>query len=490
MDSTKSQDIFTSENSEIDPNKGRTLQKSLELEPNENVSKDKELNILLKDDVSLMNMDIFKARKYYEEACAVSNAPERFSEVQVFPPNCLSGVNTVDASTLGKYRELGLKLISRGDVAVIVLAGGQGTRLGADYPKGMYNIGLPSGKSLFQIQAEKIDKLIEIAKEKFCSGCLPWFIMTSELTDRPTREYFERNGYFGLDPAHVIFFKQRSMPCFSLSGEILLETRDRVARSPDGHGGLYHALGATGILDTMHSRGIKHIHVYCVDNILVKVGDPTFLGYCVEQGAHCGVKVVEKITPGESLGVLCNVDGKHKIVEYSELGNCSVFETQDQTGRLKFNLGSICNHYFSLECLQRMVKEDAALKFHMARKKIPCLDEQGNSQRPNKPNGIKLEKFLFDAFPLCENLVAWEVTRDEFSPLKNSPLDSASDNPVTCCQAVHALHARWIETAGGVVVADETGNTVCEIAPRVSYEGEGLEERVKGKVLQTPLLLE
>ncbi|KAL1455980.1 hypothetical protein WDU94_000739 [Cyamophila willieti] len=446
-----------------------------------------------KETISKVDIDLAEASKYYEQACAVSRAPEQFTQdsVEVLPQQCLGKVSTTDDGTLSKYRDIGLELISKGEVCVLLLAGGQGTRLGVDYPKGMYNVGLPSGKSLFQIQAEKISKLEHLAETKFGRKCvLPWYIMTSEFTTDATRKFFSKHEYFGLDPTQVIFFQQRSLPCFSLTGSLLFESRDRVCRAPDGSGGIYQALGREGMLEDMTDRGVQHVLVYCVDNILVKVGDPVFLGYCVEKGAQCGVKVIERTCPEEKLGVLCRVNGNYKVVEYSETSNCPLFQTRDADGGLLYNLGNTCNHYFDKEFLIDVaIYKESSLNFHKAFKKIPCLDENGNLVKPDKPNGIKLEKFIFDALEMCEKLAAWQVNRDEeFAPLKNSTQESA-DNADTCCHSVFRLHRGWIEAAGGVLLQDETGSKVCEIAPHVSYEGEGLEERVKGKELQTPLHL-
>uniref|UniRef100_A0A8D9BGJ2 UDP-N-acetylglucosamine diphosphorylase n=1 Tax=Cacopsylla melanoneura TaxID=428564 RepID=A0A8D9BGJ2_9HEMI len=474
------------ENSNLKSSKSETQQSEMKLESelqNENNIKETSSDI-----------DLAEASKYYEQACAVSQAPEQFTQdsVHVVPQQCLGQVSTTDDETLSKYRDIGLELISKGEVGVLLLAGGQGTRLGVDYPKGMFNVGLPSGKSLFQIQAEKISKVESLAKEKFASKCvLPWYIMTSEFTTASTREFFSKHAYFGLDPEQVVLFQQRSLPCFSLTGSLLFESPDRVCRAPDGSGGIYQALSREGVLADMTERGVRHVLVYCVDNILVKVGDPVFLGYCVEQGAQCGVKVIERTCPEEKLGVLCKVNDKYKVVEYSETSNCPLFQTRDTNGGLVYNLGNTCNHYFNIEFLTDVAtNQESSLKFHKAFKKIPCLDENDMLVKPDKPNGIKLEKFIFDALEMCEKLAAWEVKREEeFAPLKNSTQES-TDNADTCCQSVFRLHRGWIEAAGGVLLQDETGSIVCEIAPHVSYAGEGLEDRVKGKDLQTPLHLE
>ena len=365
------------------------------------------------------------------------------------------------------------------------MAGGQGTRLGFAHPKGMYNIGLPSHKTLFRVQGERIRKLQELAK-KFTGkdGAITWYIMTSESTMIPTRAYFQENDFFGLRDEDIVMFEQGSLPCFDFDGKILLDEKHRISKAPDGNGGLYRALRDTGILTDMNRRGITYLHAHSVDNILIKVADPIFIGYCAIQNADCAAKVVEKSHPNEAVGVVCMVDGKYQVVEYSEITQKTA-EMRNDDGRLTFNAGNICNHYFSAAFLNKIGSTfEKDLKLHVAKKKIPFVDNSGKRTTPEKPNGIKIEKFVFDVFEFAEKFVSVEVPRDEeFSALKNA--DSAGKDCASTSRAdIYRLHKKYIEKAGGHVVGEGV-----EISPLLSYAGEGLEGVVSGRTYTAPFHL-
>lgn len=439
----------------------------------------------LKADIEELNFD--EVTEFFERSTAsLDEGTEKLDDrLQPIPESQVLTITRTPKDVLKMYDVEGLKQIAQGHVGVLLMAGGQGTRLGFSHPKGMYDVGLPSRKSLFRIQAERIVTLQRLAYESAGQrGKITWYIMTSEHTMEPTRAYFEKNNYFGLDESDVFMFEQGSLPCYSLDGKILLDQKYAVAKAPDGNGGIYRALRDQGVIDDMERRGVRYLHAHSVDNILIKVADPVFVGYCVEQNADCAAKVVEKSRPDEAVGVICIVDGKYQVVEYSEI-SAKTAELRRSDGRLTFNAGNICNHFFTTAFLRKIGTQfERQLKLHVAKKKIPFVDNAGKRCTPDKPNGIKIEKFVFDVFEFAEKFVAVAVAReDEFSPLKNA--DSAGRECASSArQDIYRCHKKYIEQAGGIVHGD-----VCEISPLVTYAGEGLKSIVQDKSFTSPVYL-
>ncbi|XP_052235171.1 UDP-N-acetylhexosamine pyrophosphorylase-like isoform X1 [Dreissena polymorpha] len=470
----------------------------------------------------LNHMDFMEINGFFESSMqSLKHVADKLDDLlEPLPGDVFGSVTRTSSDKLDEYRTKGLTAIANNNVAVLLLAGGQGTRLGVNYPKGMYNVGLPSGKTLYQIQAERILKVQENAKVLMGKSCeVPWYIMTSEHTKEPTRQFFANHNFFGLKKENVVLFEQNLLPCIGFDGKIFLDSPGKVALAPDGNGGLYRALRKSHILKDMEQRGIQYVHVYCVDNILVKMADPVFLGFCMDKGADCGAKVVEKALPTEAVGVVCKVEGKYQVVEYSEI-TLRTAEKRNQDGRLTFNAGNICNHFFTLDFLNLVTdpQQESELKHHVAKKKIPYVDSAGKLIKPAEPNGIKMEKFVFDVFHFTtdRSFAVWEVLREEeFSPLKNA--DSApKDTPTTCRNDLFGLHRRWVDKAGakfthkdGSVIpaitssancaggtgdskqtSEEFNEVVCEVSPLVSYEGEDLEAVVCGQKFLSPVRLE
>ena len=382
--------------------------------------------------------------------------------------------------------------------AALTLAGGQGTRLGSSRPKGEYDIGLPSGKCLFRLQAERLRRLRALAARRAGSGApppLPWYVMTSPMTDADTRAYFAAADNFGLPAADVRLFVQGTLPCLGPRGDFLLESGGALACAPDGNGGLYRALHASGAVADMRARGVEGVHVFAVDNAIVRAADPAFIGFCARARADVGAKVCAKAGPHERVGVLCLRGGAPAVVEYSELAAPLAVARDPATGALVFNAGNLCMHYFSTDFLATACAPDRLPKvYHLARKAIAVADADTGAPAPppRAPNGIKLESFIFDVFPAATALAALDIEReDEFAPVKNAP-GAAEDSPDTARALVLAQHARWLRAAGAVLAAGDGGGgdapLVAEVSPLLSYAGEGL-RAYAGMRIRCPALL-
>ncbi|KAJ3110322.1 UDP-N-acetylglucosamine pyrophosphorylase [Phlyctochytrium bullatum] len=437
----------------------------------------------------LRAIDVNRVNNIFKIATSAPPSAAETSALSPLPKESFDSVITADKTKVAAWRAKGLELIARNQVGVILLAGGQGTRLGSSAPKGCYDIGLPSHKSLFQLQAERILRLQVVAAKAFpglvSEVVIPWYVMTSGPTRAPTEAFFKENNYFGFKPENVVFFEQGVLPAFTNDGKIFLETKSSLANAPDGNGGIYAALRKEGVLADLDKRKVPFVHAYCVDNCLVKVADPVFIGYCVEKNADCGAKAVPKAAPHEPVGVICLRNGKFGVVEYSEIDK-SIAELRDPaTGELAYKAANIANHFYTTAFLHRAAEFEPRLEYHIARKKIKHVDlASGQTVSPDKANGIKLELFIFDVFPFTERMAVLEVPRKEdFSPLKNAPGSKDGDSPETSRADILAQHVRFAQAAGANVVGGDL-----EISPLVTYDGEGLEV-LAGKTIQTPKLI-
>jgi len=294
-----------------------------------------------------------------------------------------------DAAGTRAARERGEATLAAGRVAALVVAGGQGSRLGFDGPKGAFPIGPVTERSLFQIQAQKIRRL----RERF-GIALPRCVMTRPPPDADTRPYFEANDFFGLPKADVLFFSQGEVPSLDLSGKLLLERRDRIFENPDGHGGCLTALLRSGVLDALEARGIDTLFYYQVDNPLVRMCDPLYLGLHAAAGAEISCKVVRKTDPDEKVGVVARADGRLAVVEYTELGP-SERNARDAAGDLVYWTGNIAIHLLGTAFVRRVAGEsDRWLPFHASEKKIPYVDAAGSLVEPPAPDGRQFERFV------------------------------------------------------------------------------------------------
>lgn len=362
-------------------------------------------------------------------------------------------VAQLKGAELEKCFSKGAAEIKSGRVAVLLVAGGQGSRLGFDGPKGAYPIGPLSGKPLFYYHARKI-----LALSRRYRASVPWYIMTSEANDADTRKCFVKNGFFGLDRRDVMFFTQGMWPCMTKDGRIMMETPSRMFMSPDGHGGLLAALSRSGALADMKKRGIKHVFFFQVDNPLVNIADPAFIGYHALEKSEYSLKLCAKRDPFEKVGVPMMFGRSCRMVEYTEMSEKEC-RRKRADGRLYHLYGSPAIHVFDRAFLEREAGRDMPL--HLAFKKIPCIDDKGRRIEPTEPNGYKFEKFIFDLLPRARKaaFLAFDQ-KDEFSPLKNA---SGDDSPETCRRDMmdkwrRSLALKGIEISpGSVFEVDEAG---------------------------------
>ena len=367
--------------------------------------------------------------------------------------------------------QLGQDLIAAGKVGAFVVAGGQGTRLGFDGPKGDYPISPVRNKTLFQVFAETIAAV----SQRYEAIC-PWYIMTSPMNHTATVEIFEKSDFYGLDRENVRIFQQGTLPNFGFDGKILLADKASIARSPDGHGGAIGALNHSGAVADMKKRGVEYLSYWQVDNPLVKLFDPLFIGLHALDGAQMSSKAVIKNAPKEKVGNFCLADGKVTVIEYSDLPD-ELAEKRNADGSLLFHLGSIAIHIISTRFVEELGAEGGSLPLHRAVKKIPHIDRQGHPVEPTEPNGVKLESFIFDALPLADEAVILEIVRHEqFAPTKNA---TGIDSAESCRAMMVARAAGWLEAAGVEVPRRPDGCVDCliEIAPSFALEPEEIKAK-------------
>ena len=429
----------------------------------------------------LAAVDVARQDELYRRVIQASSGPASSSDFA--PVDGVADWASTPAEERAAWREAGLEAMAGGRLALLVLAGGAGTRLGFDHPKGLFDIGLPSHRSLFELHAKRLLKLENdcAARKGASAGShrIQMYVMTSPANDADTQAFFQANKFFGLDADKVMFFSQAMLPCFSNDGgKLMLETPSHLAMAADGNGGIYPAMHNKGVLDHMEANGIDYVHTICIDNSLVLGLDPAFMGFVVSQGAEVGSLVVPKRDWSEKIGMLVTKNGRYAVAEYSDVSDDMKQEVDPDSGALRFLAGNICIHAYSLQFLRDKVVPNYVQKiqpefFHIARKQIPLWDgAQGKPVKPAEKNGVKLEMFIFDVFEFADKMAVMQVDRaEQFSPVKNKSAEGVKDSPQTARDMFGALHRTWVQAAGYTV----SGDGVVEIDAEVSYRGEGLE---------------
>ncbi len=418
----------------------------------------------------LERIDLAELLALYERRAQKDALPER-QRIQPLP------IPTFDAAEREAFRKCGEQAFRAGAVAFLLVAGGQGTRLGFDDPKGMFPIGPVSKKPLFQIHAEKV-----LALKRRYGARMPLLVMTSPATDEATRKWFTRRNFYRLPPDDVWFFCQGTMPALDLAtGRLLLDAPGRLCLSPNGHGGTITGLFDSKLLERLKERGIRTISYFQVDNPLVNLADCVFLGRHLAADAAVSSKVLPKTGPKEKVGNFALLDGRCAMIEYSDLPDEWAAET-DERGQLVLWAGNPAIHLFDVAFLLKIAAEAGRLPWHLARKKVPFLDEAGKLVTPEEVNALKFERFIFDVLPQAERWsILPTVREEEFAPVKNKDGEKV-DTPTTARALMCNLAAKWLREAGVEVPTDAHGNAAhkIEISPLLALDAAELRSKLKG----------
>jgi len=361
------------------------------------------------------NIDFELVERLYNERNDVGNNEDLIEPIPYVDKLKLS------QKELEEYTTIGDEAIARGELAFATLAGGQGTRLGHNGPKGTFKLGINPDKSLFEIMCDSL----KAAKRKY-NVYIPWYIMTSRANHDDTINFFENNNYFGYPKEMVKFFKQEEIPMLLIDGKIILESKDKVKEGADGHGGIFEAMYKNGIVEDMSKKGIKWIFIGGIDNVLLKMVDPLFMGLAISKGVKLAGKSIVKANPEEKVGVFCKRNGKPSVVEYTEITDEMAHES-DSSGELLYGESHILCNLFSIEALKQIGNEK--LPYHTAFKKSSYIDSEGKEITPLSPNAYKFETFIFDAFNKFDDMLIFRGLRqEEFAPIKNK---EGVDSPET-----------------------------------------------------------
>lgn len=310
------------------------------------------------------------------------------------------------------YRTLGLQAIRDGKLCLLLLAGGQGTRLGFDKPKGCYNVGITKELYIFELLIAHTLEVVQAA-----DAWIPLYIMTSNINYEDTVTFFEAHNYFGYHPDYIHFFVQELNPATDFDGNILLKSKYELALSPNGNGGWFSSMNKAGLLDSIFSSSLEWINVFSVDNVLQRIADPVFLGATIASGKMSGAKVVQKACPEEKVGVMCKENGKPHIIEYYEM-NDAMLNKRLADGTLAYGFGAILNYLFPIQRLKETL--NLHMPLHVVKKKVPYIDDAGNPIEPTEPNAYKFETLALDLIHEMDDCLIFEVDREqEFAPVKN-----------------------------------------------------------------------
>ena len=416
----------------------------------------------------IRGIDFALIERLYKAGSATEDARQLAEHAE--PPPAFRLDTSGNRFTPEEARQRGSEAIAADEVGVILVAGGQGTRLGFDQPKGMFPIGPVSNSCLFRIHIEKI-----LATSARCGTRIPLYLMTSPATHQETAEFLGENDGFQLPQRDLHVLCQGTMPAVDANtGKVLLARPDRIALSPDGHGGTVAALAASGCLEDIQRRGIRHLFYLQVDNPLVEICSPEFIGYHLLSGSEFSTQVIAKREPLERVGNVVASDGRLHVIEYSDLPD-EVAQRRNPDGSLAIWAGSIAVHVMETALLERLSTQADALPFHIAKKRVPYVGPSGATGRPDEPNAVKFERFIFDIMPSAAKAIVMEVDpARHFGPLKNASGEPA-DTPETVKAQMVAEHARWLRQAG-VEVAD---GVAVEISPRFALDAAELAGKIQ-----------
>ena len=380
---------------------------------------------------SVLETDLESVEKVFKTI----NTKQEASSAGISPMNATIKED-VSEEERKKYYELGKKVIENGEYAVVTVAGGQGTRLGHNGPKGTYKISTIKGeKSLFEILCETM----KTASKEY-GTVIPWYIMTSDENNKQTVDFFEANDYFGYDKDRIKFFRQSKMPVVDTEGKLLVDENFRIKEASDGHGGIFNSMYKRNVISELDTLGVKWVFTCGVDNPLVNMVDPYLLGLAITKNCKLATRSLVKTSPSEKIGVLCKQDNRVKVIEYTELSE-EMANKVNEKGDLLFGESHVMFNLFSLDAIKKIANEK--LPYHIAFKKNSYIDENGKLVKPEKPNSYKFESFIFDSFELFDDMAILRGSReDEFAPIKNA---EGNDSPETAVKLYNDFWKKKIE---------------------------------------------